>query len=281
MKQKRYYLLFYFVIIVTSCSKDSDITKEKYLESYTAYMIPYKYGQADEMSKFIWEFIAYNKDSTIQKREYRSNHEFDPEANMLWRETNTYLNGILKEKTENRISNKRKVYNYTNNLLTGIDVFGENGLIEKYIYEYLNDNKNANRMLYWWYYFDEEPTTHDYTYDLRGNMIKDIIHYSTVDYGILTWEYDLHNNMVKESYYSSETGNTSVQVIRKYTYDNTGKVSEYVFSTWFNSFFQKYIYQYEENGLITQINVFESMNGMDGSYEQKGKLKYEYNFKER
>lgn len=279
MPKRPFILLAFFAIIASSCSKDTDMAASvKYLESYTAYMIPFKYGQADEHSKFKWESASFNEDSTIRNKEYRMNNNFDPATNLLFSESYTYSNGVLNEKTEHTFSSERSEYSYSNNRLSGINVYGENGLVEKYIYEYLADSKNAYKMLYWTTYFDIEPTTHVYTYDINGNMVKDSIHYKTIPYGIIYREYDLHNNMTKESYYSSESGNTSVQAIRNYTYDSKGKVLQYVFST---IWFQKYIYQYSDNGLISQIDVFESKNGIDGSYEQKGILKYEYNYKER
>lgn len=46
----------FFILIIFSCSKDdfkeSNLTDKK-LESFTAYMLPFKYGQPSEIKKFI------------------------------------------------------------------------------------------------------------------------------------------------------------------------------------------------------------------------------------
>lgn len=283
MTTKQSYLFFLLSLILSSCSKEPgpDIQSDKYLENLTVYMVPFKFGEANESSKFKWEYISFNLDSTIKKKEYRANYDFDPSTNSLWSEENTYANGLLKEQIEYKTSKRRKVYNYSNEVLTNIDVYSEDGLLEKYKYEYLNNSKKAYRMQYWWYFFDKEPTTHVYTYDSKENMVKDSIDYSTIPYGILKWEYDSNNNMVKESYFSSDTKKTTVQKISRYMYENKGRISQYIFSSFYTIYFQKYVYQYLDNGLISSINVFESTNGIDGNYEQKGILKYEYNYKEK
>ncbi len=271
-----------FTFIIFSCSKDDfeePNPTDKKLESFTAYMVPFKYGQPSESSKFKWESKEYDKNGNVLLWEYRSNKDFDTENNWLNSEENTYENGILKEKIEdNLISRYRHVYTYSNGKLSNEDVYNENGLIEKYKYEYNGSENQPYKMSYWWYYFDKTPTTHNYSYDSNGNMIKDSINYSSVPYGILFWKYDSHNNMIEESYYSSDTKKTVVQAIRSYKYDSTGKIQEYVFSSWYTIYFQKYIYQYSDDGTISQIDAYESTNGEDGIFEQKGIIKYEYNY---
>ncbi|AHW62346.1 hypothetical protein FH5T_19945 [Draconibacterium orientale] len=156
--------------------------------------------------------------------------------------------------------------------------FNENGLVEKYEYKYQNGDKKPKQMLSWWMFFDHDPTTHTYTYDNNGNMTEDSIDYSTIPYGILMWKYDSHNNMIEESYYSADDDKTTIQDIRSYNYDSNGKIQEYIFSSWYTLYFQKYIYQYLDDGKISEINVYESTNGQDGIFEQKGIIKYEYNY---
>jgi hypothetical protein len=282
MTTKQLYLFFLLALILSSCKKETepDIQSVKYLENLTIYMVPFKFGEADESSKFKWESISFNSDSTIRKKEYRANYNFDPTKNSLWSEDNSYTNGILKEQIEFTTYRKRKVYNYSNDLLLNIYVYSEDGLLEKYEYEYIGNSKSAYRMQYWWNYFDLPPTIHAYTYDSKNNMVKDSIDYHTLPYGVLKWEYDSNNNMVKESYFSSDTKKTTIQEIRRYTYDNKGRVSQYNFSSFATLYFQKYVYQYLDNGLISNCTVFESTNGIDGVYEQKGILKYEYKYEE-
>lgn len=280
MKNKQIFLIFFLVVTIWSCNKESDGPKIKYLQIYTTYMIPFKYGQASESSKFIWESKTFNPDSTVKHWDYRANYDFDPMTNYLWSEENTYENGILKEKIETTTSTKKNTYNYSNNQLVNISVYNENGLIEKYDYKYSNSDNKADTLHYYWMYFDK-PTTHVYSYDSNGNMIKDSINYYSIPYGVLTCEYDSHNNMTKETYYSSENRKTTIQVIRNFVYGSGGKISQYIFSSWYMIYFQKYIYQYLDNGLISQISVYESTTGIDGNYEQKGILKYEYNYAEK
>ncbi|MBA7516163.1 hypothetical protein ES705_08208 [subsurface metagenome] len=282
-------MILFVTLIISSCSKetitpDEEYPDKKYLESFTAYMIPYKYGLASESDKYKWEIVLFNPDSTIKKRAHRSTLGFTA-WDIAWdSEENFYENEMLKEQIawHGLIpwtgSRERKVYSYSDNLLSSIYVYGELGLTEKDIYEYSGSNK-VSRMFHYSLFDDfENPTIHVYSYDTNGNMIRDSIDYKYNSYGILEWEYDSFNNMIKESYYSSSSGNTSVQKIRKYTYDNEGKIIQYIFSYSFN--FQKYLYQYLDNGLISQIDVFESKNGIDGNFEQKGILKYEYNYKD-
>lgn len=273
-----------FTFIFFSCSKDDfeepNMTDRK-LESFTAYMVPFKYGQPSEINKFIWSEEKYYEDGMLKKKSYRANSNFDESNNTLWAEYYKYENGFLKEMNSKKydiLQDKRHVYKYDNEKHIGTDVYGENGLVEKYEFKYQNNEKQPKQMLYWWYYFDSTPTTHTYTYDNNGNMIKDSINYSNVPYGILFWKYDSHNNMIEESYYSSETKKTVVQAIRNYKYDSTGKIQEYVFSSWYTIYFQKYMYQYSDNGTVSQIDAYESTNGQDGIFEQKGVIKYEYNY---
>lgn len=280
MKNKILILIFFSVISILGCKKESDTPKIKYLQSFTAYMIPFKYGQASESSKFVWESKTFNSDSTIKQWEYRANHDFEPEKNELWSEDYAYENGVLKEKTETKTSIKRNVYSFSNSKLLNINVYNENGLLEKYDYKYSNSDSKADTLHYYWMYFDK-PTTHVYSYDSNSNMIKDSINYYSIPYGVLTWEYDSHNNMTKETYYSSENDKTTVQEIRKYSYNSDGKITQYIFSSWYTIYFQKYIYEYLDNGLISQILVYESTSGIDGNYEQKGILKYDYNYVEK
>src|ERR1035437_6690856 len=177
MKNKQIFLIFFLVVVsVLSCKKESDTPKIKYLQSYTAYMIPFKYGQASESNKFIWESKTFNSDSTVKHWDYRANYDFDPVSNDLWSEENTYENGILKEKIETTISTKRNIYNYSNNQLKNINVYSENGLLEKYDYKYSNSDNKADTLYYYWMYFDK-PTIHVYSYNSYGNMIKDSINY--------------------------------------------------------------------------------------------------------
>ena len=278
-----FFLYCFVAFIISSCSKETIIPDEKYLESCTNYMIPYKYGQASESDKFKWEIVLFNPDSTIKKRAHRVNFNLSPDWNSWDSEENFYENKMLKEQIawQGLIPwtglRERKVYSYSDNLLSSIYVYGEKGLTDRYIYEY-SGNSKASRMLYYWMDY-ENPTIHFYSYDANGNMIRDSIVYTTIPYGILEWEYDSFNNIIKESYYSSETGHTSVQKIRKHTYDNEGRIVQYIFSYSYD--FQKYLYQYLDNGLIFKVDVFESTNGIDGNFEQKGILKYEYNYKDK
>ncbi len=271
-----------FTFIFFSCSKDDfeePNPTDKKLESFTAYMVPFRYGQPSESSKFIWEAEEYDNQGNLKTRKYRSNYDFDTEDNWLNTDDYVYENNILKEKIEDKLFwTRRYVYSYSNNLLSKTDVYDEDGLVEKYEYKYQNGDEKPKQMLYWWMFFDNEPTTHTYTYDGHGNMIKDSIDYSTIPYGILMWKYDSHNNMIEESYYSADDDKTIIQDIRSYNYDSNGKIQEYIFSSWYTLYFQKYIYQYSDDGKISEINVYESTNGQDGIFEQKGIIKYEYNY---
>ena len=281
-------LILFTTLIISNCSKetitpDEENPNKKYLESFTSYMIPYKYGQASESDKYKWEIVLFNPDSTIKKRAHKAIGftVWDISWNS---EENLYENGILKEQIEwHGLSpwtgyQERKIYSYSDNLLSSIYVYGERGLTEKDIYEYSGSNK-VSRMFHYSLFDDfENPTIHVYSYDTNENMIKDSIVYKTT-YGILEWEYDSFNNMIKESYYSSESGRTSVQKTRKYNYDNEGRIIQYIFSYSYSDF-QKYLYQYLDNGLISKVDVYESTNGIDGNFEQKGILKYEYNYED-
>ena len=160
----------------------------------------------------------------------------------------------------------------------GTDVYGEDGLVEKYEFKYQNNEKQPKQMLYWLYFFDSTPTTHTYTYDINENMIKDSIDYRRSSYGISMWKYDSHNNMIEKSYYSADDDRTTIEDIRSYNYDSNGKIQEYIFSSLSTFYFQKYNYQYSDDGKISEINVYESRNGQDGIFEQKGIIKYEYSY---
>ncbi len=285
-------LILFATLIISSCSKetitpDEEYPDKKYLESFTVYATPFKYGLAAESDKFEYEIVLFNPDSTIKKKACRVKLDFTPTflCDIAWgSEENFYENGILKEQIVWHGLmpwtgfQERKVYSYSDNLLSSIYVYDEWGLAEKDIYEYSGSNK-VSRMLHYSSTYDfENPTIHVYSYDTNGNMIRDSFDYKDNSYGILEWEYDSFNNMIKESYYSSSSGNTSVQQIRKYTYDNEGRIIQCIFSYSYN--FRKYLYQYLDNGLISKVDVFESTNGIDGNFEQKGILKYEYNYKD-
>jgi len=283
-------LILFATLIISSCSKETIIPDEKYpdkkyLESYTVYATPFKYGLASESDKFEYEIVLFNPDSTIKKKTRRVKLDFTPTflCDIAWgSEENFYENGILKEQIVWHGlmpwtgSQKRKVYSYSDNLLSSIYVYDEYGLDEKYIYEY-SGNRKVSRMLHYWS-DSQNPRIHVYSYDTNGNMIRDSIVYIDNSYGIKEWECDSFNNMIKESYYSSSSGNTSVQQIRKYTYDNEGRIIQCIFS--YSYYFRKYLYQYLDNGLISKVDVSESTNGIDGNFEQKGILKYEYNYED-
>lgn len=274
----------FFILIIFSCSKDdfkeSNLTDKK-LESFTAYMLPFKYGQPSEIKKFIWSEEKYYEDGNLKKISYRANSNLDESENTFWSEYYKYENDVLKEmnlKWYDILQDKRHVYKYDNGKHVGTDVYGEDGFREKYEYKYQNGEKNPKQMLCWSHFFDSTPTTHTYTYDNNENMIKDSIDYSTIPYGILMWKYDSQNNMIEESYYSSEKDKTTVQDIRSYTYDSKGNIKEFLFSSWYTFYFQKYNYQYSDDGTIYQIDVYESTDGQNGMFEQKGIIKYEYNY---
>jgi hypothetical protein len=233
-------------------------------------MIPFEYGVANEYNKFTWERVTFNNDSSIKSRQYRANYNFDPNDNPLWEQDNSYENGLLQEQIEYTTSRRRNVYSYQNSLLSQIESYGESGLVEKFVYEY-SESDNPDRMLEYFIYFDEPTLIHNYTYNQYNILVKDSIDYGDGDSGVLLWEYDSHNNMVKETY------DNTVQVIRKYNYELNDRISQYIFNSWFPILeFQKYLYTYSENGQIEQIDVFQSSNGIDGNYEQKGIIKYEY-----
>ncbi len=280
MKNKILILAIIPLILIIGCKKekDSEMTpKVKRLEGYTAFVTPYKFGQPSYLNKFKWESESYNKDGTIKQREYRFELDITSTSNFLCSETNTYEDGLLKEQIEIVISRHRKVFSYLDNLLSRIEVFDESGIIDRYDYEYSN---NQISKMYEWYMFGTPSIsmTHNYSYDTRGNMVKDSIDYSNSDYGILYWEYDSHNNMTKETYYIPSADKSFVQEDRAYIYLNDGRFSESIIPCWSNIHFQKFKYHYNEDGSISKIDVFRSTNGIYGSFEQTGIIDYEYNY---
>ncbi|MBA7544363.1 hypothetical protein ES705_36718 [subsurface metagenome] len=303
-------LILFATLIISSCGNKKIISDEKYLESLTIYMIPYKYGQASESDKYKWEFVSFNPDSTIKRKEHITDFGFSSgDLYYLEFENNVYENGLLKEKIEGEVIDTsfiklfqrkaycllmekweiegeigdtiyhgRTVYNYSNNLLSNVNVYYESGLAEKSTYEYSGNNKVSRMLHYDWFNDFENSYTHVYSYDTNGNMIRDSVAHPNYPYFIFIWEYDSFNNMIKKSFYSSEKGNTTVREIRKYTYDNEGRIIQYIFSD--HDDFQKHLYQYLDNGLISKVDIYESKNGIEGNFEQKGILKYEYNYKD-
>jgi len=271
-------LIFQVLILLTisctySCNKDlvTPPQGKLKLKGTTAYFIPFKFGLPSESSKTILETKEYDLDGNLIKYEYDDIDHFI--------EDYVYLNGLLKEKTVSNIIDilSRHVYSYQDGKLSSEFVYDEDGLHEKYIYDYYVNEDVPFKMSYWWEYFDNSPTTHHYSYDSNHNLTKDSISYSsTIPYGILFWEYDSHNNKTKESYYSSENKMTTVQYTSYYTYQSDGKIKEFIFPPNWHKF-TKYIYIYDIER-ISQIDVFESDNGIDGDFEQTGIIEYEYSY---
>lgn len=103
---------------------------------------------------------------------------------------------------------------------------------------------------------------YDYTYDMKGNLIKEICINS--NYGsksIYDYTYDVKGNLIKEVY----TNDINYKEIRDYAYDSNGNLIKEVYT---DSEGNKniYDYTYDANGnLIKEIDMFD--NGDKDIYE--------------
>ncbi|MFA7135651.1 MAG: hypothetical protein WC125_07290 [Bacteroidales bacterium] len=272
-------ILSIIVIFITGCSQnDTDLPNVKHLCNVSAYLIPYSYGLPNEKKKELWREINYNNDSTISYEYYSEgeNYYLPSILSNSHLENNIYENGLLIEKYGFFF---RYLYSYQNGHLASIKSYSESGLWETENFEYSGDKVVRMSETYT---YSTNPTVHNYFYDTSGNLTKDSINKSSY-YVITVWDYDSHNNVIKEteiSHFPDENKVYSlVHSVRKYEYDSAGRIQVAMINEDYSFyFFQKGIYHYTEKGLVSQIDVYLSTNGINGTYEQKGVIMYEYNY---
>ena len=270
MMNKLFLPLLTVLVLLASCSKDSD--PEIYLKSVTSYMTPYQNGSPVPEARFKWGGETYNPQGLLYKKEYRISKRPQEMHNSLHWEIHTYQNGLLHDisfyHTPNQVGSngfyQRYEYVYTSRKLSVMNTYNEAGLFTTYTYSYDSGEKPAQMEIT--YVKETNPTgtrrIYTYTYDGRGNLIKQVLEAGDFYTETTHWEYDARGNLTKE--YSSDTWSEDVWVrtLIKYTYDTKGRIAEREFSENGMQRFQKWIYHYDDNSQeqpdqIKSIDVYE------------------------
>lgn len=188
------HLLLIAVLLTIGCSKDSDTPSQtqKNLSGFTATLIPFEFGEPNPSEKRTWESEKYDSEGNVIKRRFYLNPDILSSVSILRLEESTYEDGKLIERKESSTFQRRNVYHYNNDLLSRIDIYNQDGLIEKNEFKYSGNETTPNQMIDSRSPFSKIFKIHSYTYDSNGNKIEDIIHYPSSDDGdgILYWKYD-------------------------------------------------------------------------------------------
>jgi hypothetical protein len=294
MKTLYSYLLLAVLLIFSSCEKpDEPIpvdepTPLQKLASHKVHMVFYHYteGHLVEDIKYSWSYEAYDQAGLLTQKQYRNNNTSPFIAdNTLFTENNTYEAGFIKEKEILRSDHPSyktyQRYTIENNRIKSYDLFaGNNSLIHKYWFDYKNGSEKPSTLYYSEYPFEAEPSTYEYTYDAKGNKIKEVI---TLKKNMITnatafhWEYDAHNNITKETFIN-RWGEPKVKTMT-YKYDSKGSVTEMVYNLNDHSkTLHKYVYHYDEKGFLQKEDVFVADNYSQGEYKLRGHKIHTYTF---
>ena len=95
----------------------------------------------------------------------------------------------------------------------------------------------------------------DYSYDERGNLIKE-----ENEYSIHQYEYNENDLLVKESVYNVSMDSTTITV---YSYDNQGKLLEKKDSSEYENGYEKY--SYDKYGNVIKIDRYNSDFGISNT----------------
>ncbi|MER2996014.1 hypothetical protein [Pontibacter populi] len=280
------------LFILTGCSKSDDPTPLPKIKSVTSYLHQYNgEGKLVDNWRVIWSKEVYDADGLLLKKQYRKSYVMSDINNPLFTENNTYENKLLIKKEVLRSDyptyNSYNNYLYANGRQSGYDYYflynGSYDVLDKYRYEYTTDEQ-PSKMLHYEYPFSKEPIVHAYTYDTRGNKIKELITGDSPYKGTYEWEFDAHNNLTRKTF--TRPHGSSTIAVSTYTYDAANKITEKL--TQHSSTFgdetiihvtYKNIYHYDKQGLLTTIVVYDSIESYyNGEFTLDSELRYEYEF---
>ncbi|MBB6612739.1 hypothetical protein H7F15_16980 [Pontibacter sp. Tf4] len=283
------------LFIAFSCGDKNDPEPQPLIERETSYSIPVsESGEILTNYKRLWTEKVYDEAGLLIKEKYRKlsySGSGYPIPDNLFTETNTYEGGVLMIKIVERAEppvTEKYVYTYKDKKLTAKDYYFGYGtdltLLQKYWYEYATGDQ-PSKMYFNHYNFSYEPDVFEYTYDSRGNKIKENIisddyagHPHSHRKGTFTWEYDEHNNLTKETFYSAQTKTTTITKLTEYKYTPDGKIAEEIRSFGGN-FFEKYVYHYNQQGLVEKVEVLKKDGAYYPDYTLSSILEHEYVFR--
>ncbi len=251
-------------------------------------------GEVFPEYKKLWTEKIYDASGLLITEKYRKlsySTYGHPIHDNLFTEHNTYENGLLTVKDITRAEppvKEQYVYTYANNKLTAKDYYfqynGNYTLLHKYWYEY-DTGDQPSRMLFNHYNFSYEPDLFEYTYDSRGNKIKEVInsddfggHPHSHQKGVYTWEYDSYNNLTKETFYADGTKTIRVIQAITYTYTKDGKIAEAIKDSG-NGFYEKSVYHYDAKGYLEKLEIFNKDSRIFTEYVPSSIMEYEYVFR--
>lgn len=279
------------LVLLASCGKDSD--PEIYLKSVTSYMTPYENGEPQPAARFKWGSENYTHQGLLYKKEYRVSVRPQEMYNSLHWEIYSYQNGLLHHTsfyhTPNQVGSngfyQRYEYVYTSGKLSVMNTYNEAGLFETYTYSYNGGDKPA-RMEITYQRSDVPSDTrriYTYSYDERGNLVKEELRTGDFHTKITQWEYDARGNLTKRSHVDSWDATIYTVETYNYRYDTKGRIAEREFAKNGMQRFQKWIYHYDDSSQehpdrIQSIDVFEETAPGNQIYEQVGVIHYEYEY---
>ena len=179
---------------------------------------------------YLIDSITFNGLSSDDNAYYYKSFTYNSDNYCIQAYTNSSTNNSSVQTTEydEKGSVIKRIENgYTT---TFSNIYNENGDIIKCIY-------------------NSDPDTYStYEYDTNGNIKKDI--YVTTDRtNTTTYEYDKNGRLLNETYNSSDSSDEYLHKLT-YTYDEEGKMTEYVYYLSNNEIRWQVFYTYNDNGTL-------------------------------
>lgn len=275
---KKSILLILLPIIFIGCSKSNvdqptSPTKEQKLMKVEGILTPLKLGKPSESDKFRWSRIEYNSLGNLILSSNRIGVDIlDENKSSDDIVRYSYLDGRLYAKEQ---SSFRYMFEYNGADTAVIYKYGSSGLIETQKIDNLYGKKCRT-------------STHDasdkiiryenFGYDPNGLNITIDIYYPPLDVGNqLVYSYDEKGNILTERYLNREKNTNTLQARFGYKYDPSGKIIEYIKSTYDTIEYTKWTNEYDSLGKLLKQNMFRS-NNFEGPYQQVAIINYVYTY---
>lgn len=274
-------LLAITLLCFLGCKKSSDNSSEPAKKSLTVTgtFTPFQYGSAVPSKSFLYSENIFGFDGRlISSAQIPAIDHFEGKY-PLFGTNYTYKDGLLSEKKDNTY---KYIYTYkTNGDTSEINQYSENGLSNRKVYEYANGKVSSIYEYSFSNNFRDVNRIEKRSYSGDLISIREYIYPPKPSGDRSEYTYDSRGTLLTSTYVDIDRNNRKdLEFERRITYNTNGTVKEDITRKGIagTGSFYKYINHYDINDKLIQQDVFQGNSGFDGFFEQRGTIKYTYEY---